>query len=69
VESVLVVLERKEAVMMKKGITLLLMAVLLLSFASVVFAGGDKNQIKNPGINENAPSYGELNPDLYQENR
>jgi hypothetical protein len=55
--------------MMKKGITLLLMAVLLLNFASVVFAGGDKNQIKNPGINENAPSYGELNPDPYQENR
>jgi hypothetical protein len=35
----------------------------------MVFAGGDKNQIKNLSINENAPSYGELNPDPYQENR
>ncbi|WKY48242.1 hypothetical protein Q5O24_02600 [Eubacteriaceae bacterium ES3] len=54
---------------MKKGIAILLMALLLLSFSSMVFAGGDKNQIKNPGINDNSPSYGELNPDPYQENR
>ena len=55
--------------MMKKLAAFLFVLLLVLSIAVPVFAGGDKNQIKNPGINEDAPSYGELNPDPYRENR
>lgn len=54
---------------MKKLAAFLLLFLLVLSLAVPVFAAGGKNQIKNPGINEDAPSYGELNPDPYQENR
>lgn len=55
--------------MMKKLAAFLLLLLLVLSITVPVMASGGKNQIKNPGINEEAPSYGELNPDPYQENR
>lgn len=54
---------------MKKLAAFLLLLLLVLSFSVPVFAAGGKNQIKNPRICEDAPSYGELNPDPYQENR
>ena len=51
---------------MKKVWILIIACILLMSLP--VYAGGDKNQIKNPQISVEAPSFGELNPDPYREN-